>query len=119
MALVADGHKEVNRRFTHRTLVVESLKTIQSRGRQTGQGRLRTRPEQRDAQELPVAERSGLSDDNATSRFLPATGRYPPAQLAFGHKSERQGRAKDAFVISQHFVKAKPTQIHTLSVRSR
>jgi hypothetical protein len=60
-----------------------------------------------------------LSDDDATGRFLPATGRYTPAQLAFGHKSKRQGRAKDAFLISKHFVKAKPTQVHTLSVRSR
>ena len=119
MALVADGHKEVDGRFAHRTLVVESLKTIQSRRRQTGQGRPRTRPEQRDAQQLPVSERSGLSDDNATGRFLPAAGRYPPAQLAFGHKSKRQGHAEDALVISKHFVEAKPTQIHILSVRSR
>ena len=108
--------KEPSRHFTERTLIVKSLKAFQSRGRQTGQARLRTRPEQRGPQQLPVGQWSGLRDDNATGRFLPAARCDLPAELTPRHESKGHGGTQDAFVISKHIIKALAIQVHTLSV---
>lgn len=116
---VADGDKEVDGCFAYRTLVVKSLKAVQSSRRQTRQGRLRTCPEQRGPQQLPISQRSGLRDDNSAGWFLPAAGGFLPAELTFGHELEGQGRAEDTFVINKNFVEASIMQAHTLSVITR
>jgi len=105
-ALVAGGDEEVNRHFTYRTLIAESLKTAQSRGRKTGENCLRTGPEQRGAKELPIGRRSRLRDHDSAAWLLPAAGRYSPAKLALCHKPESKGRAEDAFVLGKHVVEA-------------
>jgi hypothetical protein len=77
---------------------------------------MRTGPEQRGTQELPIGQRSRLRNDNPAARLLPAAGRYLSAKLIFCHESESQGRAEDAFVLGEHVVKAVAMGVHALSV---
>ena len=62
----------MNQRVSKGTLIIKSLKTIQSRCGKTGKGGLRTRPEQDRPEKLPLGERARLSHDNTANRLLPA-----------------------------------------------
>jgi hypothetical protein len=80
---------------------------------------LRTCPEQRGSEELPVSQWSGLRDDNSAGWLLPAARGYLPAKLAFGHELSGQGCAEDTFVIDKDFVEGSTMRAHALSVIAR
>ena len=96
--------------------IFESLETLQTCRRQTRESGSRPSTEQCGPQDLPIRQRSRLSDDNAPDWFLPPAGGYPPAELICRHELESHGNAQHAVVIGEYLVEARAWKVHAPSV---